>query len=281
MSDKKVNRQVEGRQATMAEDGLLTEIACSKRNFKLVTLPLIGVLFLLAIASIVAIGNFQNLASARKEKISELTARHEKERNADRIEFAKQLVEVRALSEEQLRVVNEAPSEKVARYIMARYSRLPSTLVRTIAAGIVRSSSTQNVSLALLMGMIETESQYNPMSKSKANARGLMQVRYSVWKESLSLKNERQLHDIDDGILAGIFVYKKYLKDEKGDIRKALWKYNGKAADKSKYADKVYLNAGRFAIFYSKNDPKLTAETDKLSASLKARWAWSVAATAE
>jgi len=138
-------------------------------------------------------------------------------------------------------------SSKVYSYILHYYKRTPPTVARQIANTIVETSDKYKVGIGLITAIIEQESAFNPYALSKKNARGLMQVRHSVWGTELELENQYQLHEITTGIESGVKVIKIYLKETKGDISEALYLYVGK--DK-KYVREVLTRIGKFEVFY-------------------------------
>jgi hypothetical protein len=137
----------------------------------------------------------------------------------------------------------------IAIYIKERYTSTPRVIAEEVAKVIVQKAKEHSVQIPLIVGMIETESQFNPYAESSTKARGLMQVMFSVWGEELAIEKEADLHEINIGIDAGIRVLKKYLVETEGNLTKTLWKYNGKAADKTKYAKLVFENVGRYTLY--------------------------------
>lgn len=109
--------------------------------------------------------------------------------------------------------------------------------------------------IPIIIGIMNVESNFNPTLVSSKRARGLMQVRWSVWKEvlveNMDIENEFDLHEIDKGIEAGIFVLHHYLKKSDGDLKKALYFYSGKS---KKYPSKVYEAVAKFTIYLNMNN---------------------------
>jgi len=87
-----------------------------------------------------------------------------------------------------------------------------------------------NLPLGLVVGIMQTESNFRPSAVSGAGARGLMQVMWKYHHARLKVhagfKNRDQLHDIDMGIRAGCLVLSKYVEAEKS-ITRALGRYYG------------------------------------------------------
>lgn len=150
--------------------------------------------------------------------------------------------------------INETKTEcKITKYILNNYKKVPPILAKEISRVILEKAAEHNVPYPVIMAVTEVESDFNPFSVSKLKtdpARGLMQVRYNVWKETLGLKSAYDLHSISGGIDAGTRVLRKYLDDTKNDLDKTLYKYVGK--DKA-YVGLVYAKMGRFTAFISSN----------------------------
>ena len=149
--------------------------------------------------------------------------------------------------------INETKTECITKYILTYYKKVPPILAKEISRVILEKAAEHNVPYPVIMAVTEVESNFNPFSVSKLKtdpARGLMQVRYNVWKETLGLKSAYDLHSISGGIDAGTRVLRKYLDDTKNDLDKTLYKYVGKNAS---YVNLVYNKMGKFTAFESSN----------------------------
>lgn len=138
-------------------------------------------------------------------------------------------------------------------YIKARYSKVPQELAELIANVTNEKCKEHDVPFATIVGVMEVESQFNPFAVSNVGALGLLQVMPKIWSEPLGLKKPSDLHDITTGIDSGIRVYKHYLDQENGNIKRALNLYNGSNAETGGYADKIFESIGRFTTF--RNNP--------------------------
>lgn len=136
----------------------------------------------------------------------------------------------------------------ITQYIKKRYTNTPLVVAEAVAEAISESSKEHGVPVHLVVGVAEAESMFNPYAKSSQNARGVMQVMWDVWHEELNIEKAADLHEVDTGVQAGVRVLKRYLEDSDGNLMKALWMYNGKAADKSKYPSTVLKNVGRYIL---------------------------------
>lgn len=89
----------------------------------------------------------------------------------------------------------------------------------------------------MVLAIMEVESNFDRYALSVAYARGLMQI-MPFWKKEIG-KPEDDLFDMETNIRYGCYIYKLYLKYEKGNTTLALGRYNG-SRGKMKYPRKVY-----------------------------------------
>jgi soluble lytic murein transglycosylase-like protein len=82
-----------------------------------------------------------------------------------------------------------------------------------------------NLSPELVLAVIDTESAFDRFAISVAGARGLMQV-MPFWLEELEVP-DANLFDIQTNLRMGCTILRYYLDWEKGDLTKALARYNG------------------------------------------------------
>jgi soluble lytic murein transglycosylase-like protein len=88
----------------------------------------------------------------------------------------------------------------------------------------------------LILAVIEVESNFDRYAISVAGALGLMQV-MPFWKEEIGRPDDN-LNHVDTNLRYGCTILKFYLEKEKGDLRRALGRYNG-SLGKRKYPNKV------------------------------------------
>lgn len=148
-------------------------------------------------------------------------------------------------------------------YIRSTYRKVPKVVAKTIASTIVEFAKKEDMSPELIVGIIQVESQFNPMAvgvKTKyGHARGLMQV-MPEWAKKFGLSTKYDLHDIDINIASGIRVFQIHLKEGKGNISQGLYYYVNK--DKA-YVGKVYTAMGKFVSFRSTvDDDEKSEEVD-------------------
>jgi len=151
-------------------------------------------------------------------------------------------------------------------YILTRFRRVPKVVARTLATSIVAACKEQDVSPEVVMGIIEIESQFNPMARNeKSGAIGAMQV-MPEWHKKLGLKSVYDLYDIPVNINSGVKILKIHTdEDAKGNLEQGLYFYVGKD---STYAARVFQAAGKFTIFrYSIEDQKEKVEVSEKESS--------------
>jgi len=88
----------------------------------------------------------------------------------------------------------------------------------------------------LILAVIETESNFDHYAISVAGAIGLMQI-MPFWLDEIGRPDDNLLH-IDTNLRYGCTILKFYLDKEKGDLRRALGRYNG-SLGRRKYPNKV------------------------------------------
>jgi len=88
----------------------------------------------------------------------------------------------------------------------------------------------------LILAVIEVESNFDAYAISVAGAIGLMQI-MPFWLEEIGRPDDNLLH-IDTNLRYGCTILRFYYDKEKGDLRRALGRYNG-SLGKRKYPNKV------------------------------------------
>ncbi len=89
----------------------------------------------------------------------------------------------------------------------------------------------------LVLALINVESNFDRFAISSAGARGLMQI-MPFWLEELGRPDDN-LFDISTNLRFGCTILNIYLQREKGDMRRALARYNG-SVGKNWYPQRVY-----------------------------------------
>ena len=88
----------------------------------------------------------------------------------------------------------------------------------------------------LILAVIEVESNFDRYAISVAGAIGLMQI-MPFWLEEIGRPDDNLLH-VDTNLRYGCTILRFYYDKEKGDLRRALGRYNG-SLGKRKYPNKV------------------------------------------
>lgn len=94
----------------------------------------------------------------------------------------------------------------------------------------------RDIAPELVLAVIDVESNFDRYAISYAGARGLMQI-MPFWLEEIGRPNDNLLH-IDTNVRFGCTILKYYLDIEKGDLQRALGRYNG-SLGKRQYPNKV------------------------------------------
>jgi len=88
----------------------------------------------------------------------------------------------------------------------------------------------------LILAVIEVESNFDRYAISVAGAIGLMQI-MPFWLDEIGRPDDNLLH-VDTNLRYGCTILKFYLDKEKGDLRRALGRYNGSLGQR-KYPNRV------------------------------------------
>jgi soluble lytic murein transglycosylase-like protein len=89
----------------------------------------------------------------------------------------------------------------------------------------------------LVLGVIDVESKFRKYAVSRAGARGYMQV-MPFWTQLIGTA-EHNLFHLRTNLRYGCVILRHYLNVERGDLGRALARYNGTLEKKSKYAAQV------------------------------------------
>jgi soluble lytic murein transglycosylase-like protein len=88
----------------------------------------------------------------------------------------------------------------------------------------------------LVLAVIDVESNFDPYAVSFAGALGLMQV-MPFWRNEIGRPDDNLIR-LETNLRYGCTILKFYLDKEKGDLRRALSRYNGSLGKRS-YPNKV------------------------------------------
>lgn len=88
----------------------------------------------------------------------------------------------------------------------------------------------------MVLGLIQVESRFRKYAISKAGARGYMQV-MPFWVNEIGTKDQNLFH-LKTNLRYGCTILRYYMSEEKGDLYRALGRYNG-SLGQSKYPNQV------------------------------------------
>ena len=134
----------------------------------------------------------------------------------------------------------------LSEYIKSRKRATPKELADKIAYEIITQCKLNHIADDIVVGIIEIESMWNVYAKSKAGAKGLMQILLEDGVEILPNK----AFDISYNIEKGIAIFKSKLKKSKGDVTLALKYYVGGDPD---YHKAVYKYLGKYTLYKINN----------------------------
>ena len=118
---------------------------------------------------------------------------------------------------------------------LGRQVRDPDERIR-ILTRVHYEASRADLAPELVLALIEVESNFDTYAVSVAGALGLMQV-MPFWKEEIGRPDDNLIR-LETNLRYGCTILKFYLDKEKGDLRRALGRYNG-SLGKRKYPNKV------------------------------------------
>jgi soluble lytic murein transglycosylase-like protein len=131
--------------------------------------------------------------------------------------------------------------------------RIPDELVRKKLLTAIQYEATRaGLDPQLVMGLIHVESGFNRYAISSVGARGLMQV-MPFWLRQIGSR-EQNLFDMNTNLRFGCTILRYYLDIEKGDLFRALGRYNG-SLGKPEYPNLVH---GAWKAYYSWDGPQGT-----------------------
>lgn len=118
---------------------------------------------------------------------------------------------------------------------LERQVRDPDERIR-ILTRVHYEASRADLAPELVLALIEVESNFDTYAVSVAGALGLMQV-MPFWKDEIGRPDDNLIR-LETNLRYGCTILKFYLDKEKGDLRRALGRYNG-SLGKRKYPNKV------------------------------------------
>ncbi|MFK8021853.1 MAG: lytic transglycosylase domain-containing protein [Pseudomonadales bacterium] len=123
-------------------------------------------------------------------------------------------------------------TEPMKRYVKDPEERL--SLLRAIHA----AATTAELQPDLVLALIEVESAFDRYAVSRVGAQGLMQV-MPFWKKEIGRPDDN-LTDLETNLRYGCYILKFYLNKERGNLSRALARYNG-SLGKTWYPERVMV----------------------------------------
>ena len=144
----------------------------------------------------------------------------------------------------------------LAKSIIEMQPKLDEILANRISVEIITSCKDRSLDPILITALIWVESMFDPLAHSNKGAVGLMQVRYTTWKGTPVLKDNRvstkyKLYHIDLNVKCGTDIFAEYYEKSEYNIVKTLYRYNsgskdlpeGKQIHEIDYANKIVITA--------------------------------------
>ncbi len=137
----------------------------------------------------------------------------------------------------------------LSKYIKIRKPSTPIEFCDIIASEIINQSKFNGIADDIIVGIIEIESMWDPTAKSKAGARGLMQI---LLEDGVEI-DPRKAYGIAYNIEKGIAIFKSKLRKADGNITLALKYYVGGDKD---YHKAVYKYVGKYTLYKIEHSKK-------------------------
>ena len=125
---------------------------------------------------------------------------------------------------------------------LARWHLPPAERLRILRA-VHREASRNRLEPELVLSLITVESSFDRFAISVVGAQGLMQI-MPFWLAEIG-RPDANLFDIDTNLRMGCTILRHYIDIEKGDLFRALGRYNG-SLGKPTFPAKVYRMRRRY-----------------------------------
>lgn len=130
-------------------------------------------------------------------------------------------------------------------YQKMRNSKIPAEIAEMQAISIIKVAKEFGYPVELLVGIIGSESNFDPFSVSGVGAAGLMQI---LIEDTVQIDDKKKF-DIEYNLRKGCEILNRKLAKNNKELPKALVGYSGGAEG---YVDKVYIGVGRYTMYRSK-----------------------------
>jgi hypothetical protein len=131
---------------------------------------------------------------------------------------------------ESVQLLTDPEVIKLADCIIKLQPRTTPFVAKFMAIHIIKESGKKKLDPDLVAAQIWVESEFNPNATSSKAARGLMQVRYEVWKNAPQLQSngvdaKHKIYWIDANIQSGTDILAAFIKEANGNLPVALNRY--------------------------------------------------------
>lgn len=128
------------------------------------------------------------------------------------------------------KLLNDPEVTKLADCIIKLQPRTTPFVAKYMAMHIIRESAKKKLDPDLVASQIWVESEFNPNATSSKAARGLIQVRYEVWKNTPQLQSngvdaKHKIYWIDANIQSATDILASFLAEANGNLPVALNRY--------------------------------------------------------
>lgn len=140
---------------------------------------------------------------------------------------------------------------KIYEYMMTIKPERGNDILLELAAATVKYAEKYSLPVGLVVGVIQTESMFNPKAVSSANAAGPMQVMWNIHSGLLQangIMSREQLFTTDLGVAAGCLILSRYLRDEQS-VAGGLKRYYGTLS--GNYISSTYSNWHTYELYSS------------------------------
>jgi len=140
---------------------------------------------------------------------------------------------------------------KIYEYMTTIKPERGSDTLLELAAAAVKYAEKYSLPVGLVVGVMQTESSFNPKAESSAKAAGPMQVMWNIHSGLLQangITSRDQLFTTDLGVAAGCLILSRYLRDEKS-VAGGLKRYYG--ALSGNYISSTYSNWHTYELYAS------------------------------
>ena len=140
---------------------------------------------------------------------------------------------------------------KIYEYMMTIKPERGNDILLELAAAAVKYAEKYSLPVGLVVGVMQTESMFNPKAVSSANAAGPMQVMWNIHSGLLQangIMSRDQLFTTDLGVAAGCLILSRYLRDEQS-VAGGLKRYYGTLS--GNYISSTYSNWHTYELYSS------------------------------